>query len=167
MRVIFCAASLLLVSLTNNFAQQSVNESVSGQQRETLKNIRRVFVQITLNDVAQAVVDPSALKARTESQLKSGEITVASALDPDLAVFEIHVELAADLENYGGTVEAFLKQRTSLLRRDAPATPVLATTWNVPISICSGSGRIRAVVQDSAVAVMDNFISDYKNANGK
>lgn len=164
MRVIFCAASLLLVGLTNNFAQQSVNESISGQQRETLKNVRRVFVQIILNDVALAVVDPSALKARTESQLKNGEITVASAPDPDFAVFEIHVELAADLENYGGTVEAFLKQRASLLGRDASARPVLATTWNVPISICSRSGRIGAVVQDTAVEVTDNFISDYMNA---
>ena len=167
MRVIFCAVSLLLVSLTNNFAQQPVNESISGKQRETLKNVHRVFVRITLNDVAQAVVDPSALQARTESQLKSSEITVASALDPDLAVFEIHVELATDLENYGGTVEAFLKQPAGLLNEDLPARPVLATTWNVPISICSGSGRIRAVVQDVAGLVTDNFISDYMNANGK
>jgi hypothetical protein len=167
MRVIFCAVSILLVSLTNNFAQQPVNESVSAKQRETLKNVHRVFVRITLNDVAQAVVDPSALKARTESQLKSGEITVVSALNPDLAVFEIHVELAADLENYGGTVEAFLKQPVGLLHQDPPAGPVLATTWNVPISICSGSGRIRAVVQDVAGLVTDNFISDYMNANGK
>jgi hypothetical protein len=167
MRVIFCAVSILLVSLTNNFAQQPVNEGVSGKQRETLKNVHRVSVRITLNDVAQAVVDPSALKARTESQLKSGEITVVSVLDPELAVFEIHVELAADLENYGGTVEAFLKQPVDLLPQDPPARPVLATTWNVPIGICSGSGRIRAVVQDVAVLVTDNFISDYNNANGK
>jgi hypothetical protein len=57
MRVIFCAVSILLVSLTNNFAQQAVNEGGSGRQRETLKNVHRVFVRITLNDVAQAVVD--------------------------------------------------------------------------------------------------------------
>jgi hypothetical protein len=99
--------------------------------------------------------------------LNSGEITVVSALDPDLAVFEIHVELAANLENYGGTVEAFLKQPADLLHQDPPAKPVLATTWNVPISICSGSGRIRAVVQDVAGLVTDNFISDYMNANGR
>ena len=113
MRVIFCAVSILLVSLTNNFAQQPVDEGVPAKQRETLKNICRVFVRITLNDLAQAVVDPSALKARTESQLKSDEITVVSDLNIDLAVFEIHVELAADLENYGGTIEAFLKQPAS------------------------------------------------------
>src|SRR5438876_5122409 len=110
MRVIFCAVSILLVSLTNNAAQQPVNESISGKQRDTLKNVHKVLVRITLNDVAQAVVDPSALRARTESPLKSSEITLASALDPDLTVFEIHVELAANLDNYGGTVEAFLKQ---------------------------------------------------------
>ena len=167
MRVIFCAASLLLVSLANNFAQESVNESVSGQQRETLKNLRKVFVQITLNDAALAVVDLSALKTRIESQLKNGEITVANVPDPDLAVFEIRVDLAADLQTFGGTVEAFLKQRASLLREDAPPRPVQATTWNVPISVCSDSGRIAAVVQDSAMEVTDNFISDYMNANRK
>jgi len=163
----FCAASLLLVSLTSNFAQDLINESSAGQQRETLKNVRGVFVQITWNDAALAVVNPSALKARIESQLKNGEITVVSVPDPDSAVFEVHVELAADLETYGGTVEAFLKQRASLLRQDAAARPVLATTWNVPIGVCSGSGRIAAVVQNSAVEVTDNFIIDYKNANGK
>ena len=58
MRVIFCEVSILLVSLTNNFAQQPVDEGVSAKQRETLKNVHRVFVRISLNDVAQAVVDP-------------------------------------------------------------------------------------------------------------
>ena len=155
------------MSLTNNAAQQPVNESISGKQRDTLKNVHRVFVRITLKDVAQAVVDPSAIRARTESQLKSSEITLASALDPDLTVFEIHVELAANLDNYGGTVEAFLKQPAGLLHQDPPARPVLATTWNVPISICSGSERTRTVVQDVAGLLTDNFISDYMNANGK